>query len=61
MHANKREEKDSAGAGMIIAVMGLKNTTTGDTLCDPDKPVILEVNGFPSTSYLGCYRTKDKG
>ena len=48
MHANKREEKDSAGAGMIIAVMGLKNTTTGDTLCDPDKPVILESMDFPA-------------
>jgi elongation factor G len=47
MHANKREEKDSAGAGMIIAVMGLKDTTTGDTLCDPDKPVILESMDFP--------------
>jgi elongation factor G len=48
MHANKREEKDSAGAGMIIAVMGLKNTTTGETLCDPDKPVILESMDFPA-------------
>ncbi|CAN2232973.1 MAG: elongation factor G [Candidatus Nanopelagicaceae bacterium] len=48
MHANKREEKDSAGAGMIIAVMGLKDTTTGDTLCDPDKPVILESMDFPA-------------
>jgi elongation factor G len=48
MHSNKREEKDSAGAGMIIAVMGLKNTTTGDTLCDPDKPVILESMDFPA-------------
>ncbi len=47
MHANKREEKDSAGAGMIIAVMGLKDTTTGDTLCDPAKPVILESMDFP--------------
>ena len=47
MHANKREEKDSAGAGMIIAVMGLKDTTTGDTLCDSDKPVILESMDFP--------------
>ena len=47
MHANKREEKDSAGAGMIIAVMGLKDTTTGDTLCDPAKPVILESMEFP--------------
>ena len=47
MHANKREEKDSAGAGMIIAVMGLKDTTTGNTLCDPDKPIILESMDFP--------------
>ena len=47
MHANKREEKDHAGAGMIIAVMGLKDTTTGDTLCDPAKPVILESMDFP--------------
>jgi len=47
MHANKREERDTAGAGMIIAVMGLKDTTTGDTLSDPDKPVILESMEFP--------------
>ena len=47
MHANKREEKETAGAGMIIAVMGLKDTTTGDTLCDTDKPVILESMDFP--------------
>jgi len=48
MHANKREEMDSAGAGMIIAVMGLKDTTTGETLCDVDKPVILESMDFPA-------------
>ena len=48
MHANKREEMESAGAGMIIAVMGLKDTTTGDTLCDADKPVILESMDFPA-------------
>ncbi len=47
MHANKREEKDHAGAGMIIAVMGLKDTTTGNTLCDIDKPIILESMDFP--------------
>jgi elongation factor G len=47
MHANKREERDFAGAGMIVAVMGLKNTTTGETLCDPDKPVVLESMDFP--------------
>ena len=48
MHANKREEKETAGAGMIIAVMGLKDTTTGNTLCDPDKPIILESMDFPN-------------
>ena len=48
MHANKREEMPSAGAGMIIAVMGLKDTTTGNTLCDPANPVILESMDFPA-------------
>jgi elongation factor G len=48
MHANKREERPSAVAGSIVAVMGLKDTTTGDTLCDPGKPVILESMTFPA-------------
>jgi elongation factor G len=47
MHANKREELPRAGAGDIIAVAGLKQTTTGDTLCDPQKPIILESMTFP--------------
>ncbi|ROT34154.1 elongation factor G [Micromonospora sp. HM5-17] len=47
MHANKREERSSAQAGDIIAVQGLKQTTTGDTLCDPANPVILESMTFP--------------
>jgi elongation factor G len=47
MHANKREERDRAQAGDIIAVQGLKQTTTGDTLCDPGNPVILESMTFP--------------
>jgi translation elongation factor 2 (EF-2/EF-G) len=47
MHANKREERASAQAGDIIAVQGLKQTTTGDTLCDPASPVILESMTFP--------------
>lgn len=42
MHANKRQRITKAGAGNIVAVLGLKNTTTGDTLCDFEKPVILE-------------------
>ena len=48
MHANKREEIDSIGAGMIVAVMGLKDTTTGDTLSDPQHPVVLESMDFPN-------------
>ncbi|MDO5699826.1 MAG: elongation factor G [Dermatophilus congolensis] len=48
MHANKREEIDEIGAGMICAVMGLKDTTTGETLCDPAAPVILESMEFPN-------------
>jgi elongation factor G len=47
MHANKREERDFASAGDIIAVQGLKQTTTGDTLCDPQNAVILESMTFP--------------
>ncbi|GIE33486.1 elongation factor G [Actinoplanes italicus] len=47
MHANKREERATAQAGDIIAVQGLKQTTTGDTLSDPAKPVILESMTFP--------------
>ena len=47
MHANKREEIDATGAGDIVAVMGLKDTTTGDTLCDSGNPVVLESMTFP--------------
>jgi elongation factor G len=47
MHANKREELSAAWAGDIVAVVGLKNTFTGDTLCDIDKPVLLETIRFP--------------
>ncbi|EIV94139.1 elongation factor G [Frankia sp. QA3] len=48
MHANHREDRDGVGAGQIVAVVGLKNTTTGDTLCDPNAPVILESMTFPA-------------
>ena len=48
MHANKREEIPEIGAGMICAVMGLKNTTTGDTLCDQANPIVLESMTFPA-------------
>jgi elongation factor G len=46
MHANKRERIDQAVCGDIIAVMGLKETTTGDTLCDKDHPLLLEAMEF---------------
>ena len=48
MHANKREEIPTAGAGDIVAVMGLKDTTTGNTLCESGHPVVLESMTFPA-------------
>ena len=47
MHANKREEIASVGAGQIVAVMGLKDTTTGETLADSANPIVLESMTFP--------------
>jgi len=47
MHANKREEIPVLGAGDIAAAVGLRDTTTGDTLCDPDHPILLEAMEFP--------------
>jgi elongation factor G len=48
MHANKRQEISSVGAGQIVAVMGLKDTTTGETLCDVANPIVLESMDFPA-------------
>ena len=47
MHANHREDLQVVGAGAIAAAVGLKQTTTGDTLCDPSSPVVLEAIDFP--------------
>ena len=47
MHANKREEITSAGAGEIVAAVGLREAMTGDTLCDPENPIVLESITFP--------------
>ena len=47
MHANHREEVEEVYAGDIAAIVGLKNTTTGDTLCDPEHPMVLEKIEFP--------------
>jgi len=48
MHANKREDIEEASAGEIIAIGGMKQVTTGDTVCDENKPVILEAMDFPA-------------
>src|SRR4029079_11589773 len=47
MHANKREDVDSASAGEIIAIGGMKNVTTGDTISDETKQIVLESMEFP--------------
>jgi elongation factor G len=61
MHANKREERPAASAGQIVAVMGLKDTTTGDTLCDPVHPVILESMTFPAPVINVAIEPRTKG
>jgi elongation factor G len=61
MHANKREERPSAVAGQIVAVMGLKDTTTGDTLSDPGKQVILESMTFPAPVINVAIEPRTKG
>jgi elongation factor G len=61
MHANKREERPTAIAGQIVAVMGLKDTTTGDTLCAQDKPVVLESMTFPAPVINVAIEPKTKG
>ena len=61
MHANKREERPTAVAGQIVAVMGLKDTSTGDTLSDPQKLVILESMTFPAPVINVAIEPKTKG
>jgi elongation factor G len=61
MHANKREERPTAIAGQIVAVMGLKDTTTGDTLSDLAKPVILESMTFPAPVINVAIEPRTKG
>jgi len=60
MHANKREEIESISAGDIAAVVGLKDTRTGDTLCDPDKPIVLESMDFPAPVIAVAIEPKTK-
>ncbi|WP_421929808.1 elongation factor G [Neoaquamicrobium sediminum] len=61
MHSNSREDIDEAFAGDIVALAGLKDTTTGDTLCDPLKPVILERMEFPDPVIQIAIEPKTKG
>jgi elongation factor G len=60
MHANHREEIDSASAGDIVAAVGLKSTLTGDTLCDPAAPIILEAITFPEPVVSVAVEPKSK-
>ncbi len=60
MHANKREERDEFYAGDIVACIGLKNTTTGDTLCALENPVILEKMDFPEPVISMAIEPKSK-
>ena len=61
MHANKREEISQVSAGDICAVMGLKQTTTGDTLADPANPIVLESMTFPDPVISVAIEPKTKG
>ena len=61
MHANKREEIKEVCAGDIAAAVGLRQTTTGDTLCDEDKPIILEKMEFPQPVIHVAVEPKTKG
>ena len=61
MHSNKENPVEEAFAGHIYAVIGLKDTTTGDTLCDPAKPVVLESMSFPEPVIFVSIEPKTKG
>ncbi|MFK8052895.1 MAG: elongation factor G, partial [Woeseiaceae bacterium] len=60
MHADSREERDSAQAGDIVALLGMKNTRTGHTLCDPNDPATLEPMVFPDPVISIAIAPKDK-
>ncbi len=61
MHANSREEIDTAQAGDIVAIVGMKNVQTGHTLCDPKNPATLEPMVFPDPVISIAIEPKDKG
>ncbi len=60
MHANQRQEIKEIRAGDIAAIVGIKNTTTGDTICDPDHPIILESIEFPEPVISVAIEPKSK-
>jgi elongation factor G len=60
MHANNREEIKIAYAGDIVALVGLKDSTTGETLCDPEKPIVLEKMDFPEPVIMIAVEPKTK-
>jgi elongation factor G len=60
MHANKREELREASAGQIVAIIGLKDTKTGQTLCDSKRPIQLEVMSFPEPVIYVAIEPKSK-
>ena len=61
MHANNREDRDDIATGDIVAGIGLKNTRTGDTLCDSSKPIVLEQLDFPDPVVHVAVEPKSKG
>ena len=61
MHANNREDRDDIATGDIVAGIGLKNTRTGDTLCDSSKPIVLEQLNFPDPVVHVAVEPKSKG
>ena len=61
MHANKREELNEADAGNIYAAVGLRDTRTGDTLCDEKHPILLEKMIFPEPVISIAHRAQDEG
>ena len=61
MHANHREEREEIGAGEIVAAVGLKHTTTGDTLAIESAPISARVDGVPGPGHLRRDRAEDEG
>jgi elongation factor G len=60
MHANKREEISEVFAGDICAAVGLRNVNTGETICDPDRPIVLEAMHFPDPVIAVAIEPKTK-